>query len=141
MAYVSARYANTVTAGLAAATLLCLWGSIEQYRLESAYQEQSRDPYLIGQQVSRFGALKQAVPENAELGYLTDMPAGSAEEGAMWFGAQYVLAPRLLAKGAEHDLVLGNFTRPADFAALGERNGLQLQQDFGNGVILYRRKR
>jgi hypothetical protein len=36
-------------------------------------------------------------------------------------------------------LVLGNFTRPADFAAAGRSQGLRQQQDFGNGVVLFRR--
>jgi hypothetical protein len=49
------------------------------------------------------------------------------------------LAPRLLEKTTNHQQVLGNFTRPADFAAIGRQYGLSLQHDFGNGVVLYRR--
>jgi hypothetical protein len=58
----------------------------------------------------------------------------------MTLGAQYVLAPRLIEKGATDDRVIGNFTRPADFAALGQSYRLRLERDFGNGVVLFRKE-
>ena len=73
------------------------------------------------------------------MGYLTDAPEGSVADSALLTGAQYVLAPRLLARGTDGEWVLGNFTRPADFAAFGRSHGLVLQQDFGNGAVLFRR--
>jgi hypothetical protein len=136
----SERYSNAAVGGIAAALLLCVWGVLGQYKLESAYQQQNRDPYLVLEQAARFAALAQALPQGAELGYLTDTQPDSVEATSMLLGAQYALAPRLLSKDGVHEWVLGNFTRPADFAALGQRNGLQMQQDFGNGVILFRRR-
>lgn len=124
--------------GLAAAAVLCLWGTLETYVFETAYQQQNRDPYRIAAQFDRLAPVATAVPENAILGYLTDVPQGSVTESAMLIGAQYVLAPRLVVRGAERDWVLGNFTRPADFAAFGRSRGLELQRDFGNGVVLFR---
>lgn len=56
----------------------------------------------------------------------------------MFLAAQYTLAPRLLDKKINYQQVLGNFTRPADFAAIGRQYGLTLQRDFGPGVVLYR---
>ncbi len=128
------------TAALAAATGMCLWGCIETYGVETAYQSQNRDPYMISAQFTRLAGVAAAVPESATLGYLTDAAAGSVTASAMRTAAQYVLAPRLLADGTGHDWVLGNFTRPADFAALGRAQGLRVRQDFGNGVVLYRRE-
>jgi hypothetical protein len=135
------RYPWMVTVGVAIAGLLCVWGSLAAYEAEAAYQQQYRDPYMISMQFTRLGGLAAAVPENATLGYLTDAAAGSVIETSMFLAAQYVLAPRLLEKGNTHEWVLGNFTRPGDFAGLGQRNGLRLRQDFGNGVVLYRRER
>jgi hypothetical protein len=126
--------------GIAAAAALCLWGSFESYGVETAYQRQFRDPYLIGAQFSRLAPMLSAVPESAVIGYLTDAQPGSTTDSAMFGGAVYVLAPRLLVRGADHDWVLGNFTRPADFAALGRTNGLRLHQDFGDGVVLFQRE-
>ena len=134
------RYPARVVAGVAAAILLCLWAALQSYGLESAYQKQSPDPYQIAAQFVRLGPVLSAIPENAVLGYVTDAAAGSVTDSALLASAEYVLAPRLLTRGTNHDWVLGNFTRPADFAALGKSLGLRMQQDCGNGVVLYRKE-
>ena len=125
-------------AGLAAVAVLCLWGTFQTYAFEKAYQQQNSDPYLIGAQFDRLAPVAAVVPENVTLGYLTDVPQGNVTESAMIIGAQYVLAPRLVVRGAGREWVLGNFTRRADFEAFGRSRGLQLQRDFGNGVVLFR---
>ena len=84
--------------------------------------------------------LLAAVPAGAEMGYLTDAAPGSVADTSMLLSAQYVLAPRLVARGAAHEWVVGNFTRPGDFAAIGRNNGVRLVQDFGNGVVLFRKE-
>jgi len=135
-----ARYPMRVAGGLALAVCLAVWGSCESYSFESLYQQQFRDPYLISAQFPRFQALMNAVPERAELGYLTDAEPGSVTESSMALSAQYALAPRILEKSVGPEWALGNFTRPADFAASGQSKGLRLQQDFGNGVVLFRKE-
>jgi len=134
------RYPARIVAGVAAAILFCLWGAFQSYGLESAYQRQSPDPYQISAQFVRFAPVLSAVPENAVLGYVTDAEPGSTVDSALLLSAEYVLAPRLMTRGTNHDWVLGNFTRPADFAAFGKSRGLRLQQDCGNGVELYRKE-
>jgi hypothetical protein len=136
---VSEHHSHGAIAGVAIAVLLCLWGALASYGVESDYHQQYRDPYLVSAQFTRFGPALSAIPENAEIGYITDTQPGSAAGSAMFLSAQYVLAPRLLKRGAAPALVLGNFTRPADFAAAGRSQGLRQQQDFGNGVVLFRR--
>jgi hypothetical protein len=126
--------------GVALAALLSLWGSFQYYRFESAYQQQYRDPYLISAQFSRFADVQAVVPEKAILGYLTDLAPGGVVSNAMFDGAQYVLAPRILQKSTRYDLVLGNFARPGDFAGMGRVLGLSVERDFGNGVVLFRRE-
>jgi hypothetical protein len=128
-----------MTAGIMAACLICLWGALEYSSAESAYQHQNHDPYLIADQATRFAPFESSVPPNAILGYLSDAAAGSVADSTMFTSATYTLAPRLVERGVRHEYVLGNFTRPADFAALGRGNGLRLQQDFGNGVVLFRK--
>lgn len=96
---------------------------------------------MIAAQLTRFEALRAAVPEGATLGYVTDAEPGSTLENVLLHSAAYALAPHLLDANPNHDWVIGNFTQPRDFAAIGQSKGLQLQKDFGNGVVLYRRAR
>lgn len=126
-------------AGVAIAILLCLWGSFASYGSESDLQQQNRDPYMVSAQFTRFGGVLSAIPEGAGIGYITDAQPGSGADTGMFLSAQYVLAPRLLKRGAAQEWVLGNFSRPADFAAVGRSHGLRLQQDFGEGVVLFRK--
>jgi hypothetical protein len=134
------RYPAAVIVGITMAALLCLWGSFAYYQFESAYQQQYPDPYQISAQFIRLGPVQEVVPQNAVMGYLTDAPPGSIVDSALLGGAEYALAPRLVIRDTKHDWVLGNFTRPADFAAMGKNVGLRLERDFGNGVVLYRKE-
>lgn len=132
------RYPAAVAAGLAAAAALCLWGAVQSYATEAAYQRDNSDPYMVAMQVQRLGPVLAAVPQDAVMGYLTDAPSGVVD-AAMFDGALYTLAPRLLERGADHAWVLGNFTRPGDFEAVARSHGLRLVQNFGNGVVLFRK--
>lgn len=76
------------------------------------------------------------VPADAVLGYVTDGEASAAIKVA-----QYSLAPRLLDAGANHSLVLGEFSRPEEYARLSQPLGLRVERDFGNGVVLFRNER
>ena len=128
-----------VHAAAAAVLILALWGAIDNYDQESAFQSQTqnRDPYLIQASMDRFAGLRQAIPEDAVLGFMTDASGTLAD--VLFGSAQYSLAPRLLERDAKPDLVLGDFARGADFTSLGGKYGLSIRQDFGNGVILYYR--
>jgi hypothetical protein len=141
------EYPLATKAGVLVAAALALWGVLEYFGFEGSYQEQYRDPYQIAAQSARLEDFREAVAADAVLGYLTDAAPGSVVSDSMFLSAQYTLAPRLLAKetlGKEtndkktsHQQVLGNFTQPADFVAIGRQYGLSLQRDFGNGVVLY----
>jgi hypothetical protein len=137
------EYPFITKAGILVAALLALWGVLGYFGFEGSYQEQYRDPFQIAAQSARLESFRDAVAADAVLGYLTDAAPGSEVSDAMFLSAQYTLAPRLLvketsAKETNYQQVLGNFTRPGDFAAIGRQYGLSLQRDFGNGVVLYR---
>lgn len=129
-----------VTFAVAVAAAVSLWGVIEHFGFEAEDQKQNRDPYRIAQQAERFEQVRSVVPEKAQLGYLTDLEPGSVAGSAAFNGAQYILAPRLLKQDTSPELALGNFARPADFAALGRGHGLGVERDFGNGVVLFRKE-
>jgi hypothetical protein len=125
-----------------ATAALSLFGALQFYNSETAAERQSqnRDPYMIGPQYERFSGLRQTVPENAILGYLTDAEPGSVLATTIFDAAQYALAPRLLQAGTTGEWVLGNFTKPLDFEGLGAKYGLHLERYFGSGVVLYRKQ-
>lgn len=135
----SAEYPLGVRVGVALAAFVSLWGVLEYGHFESLYQRQNRDPYLVAAQFPRFEALRAATPDNAVLGYFTDLEPGNVAAESMFNTAQYALAPRILRKDSAHDLVLGNFTKPGDFTGMGSEHGLHMERDFGNGVVLFRR--
>ena len=134
------NYPARVKAGLGATVALSMWGAISYYGFEAEAGRQFRDPYRIGAQSRRLEDLRASLPEDAVLGYFTDLEPGSVAASSAFNAAQYVLAPRLLSREAGPTRVLGNFSHPLDFAALGRERGLRLERDFGQGVILYSRQ-
>ena len=138
-----ARFPVSVQAGVVAAVALSLFGTFEFYHFETAVQRQvqNRDPYMIGPQYERFAGFRRMVPENAVLGYMTDVEPGSGLATVIFDAAQYSLAPRLLQLGTTQEWVLGNFTKDLDFQSLGAKYGLQTARYFGDGVVLYRKQK
>lgn len=136
----SGKSQSLLTGAIILAVMLALWGTVQFWDAESTYQRQSADPYRIADQAARFEGFRGSVPADSILGYLTDVPTDDILESSMFSAAQYTLAPRLLERSDAYGLVLGNFTKPADFAAIGEQHKLRLERDFGNGVVLFRRE-
>jgi len=134
------RSRTLVMTAVFVAAALSLWGAVQYQRAESVFQRTSPDPFRIADQEARFAKFRAAVPVDATLGYLTDVVPEDSRAAPMFLAAQYDLAPRLLQKSTAYDLVLGNFMRPADFAALGRQHGLRIERNFGNSVVLFRRE-
>lgn len=132
--------ANLVNGAVIASAALAVLGAIQYWGAETAFQRDSRDVYKIADQTARLGGFRAAVPADAILGYVTDVPSESTVGSTMFFAAQYALAPRLLQKTDTLDLVLGNFTKPDDYGTVGKQHGLRIVRDFGNGIVLFRRE-
>jgi hypothetical protein len=133
------NYPLRVRIGVALAAALSMWGVVEYFGFETAYQKQSRDPYQVAAQAARLEGIAALVPEDAVLGYMTDLEMESPGARAMFNAAQYTLAPRILRQDAAEARVLGNFAHPADFGALGQQHGLSIERDFHNGIVLFRK--
>ena len=93
-----------------------------------------------------FGELRTVLPGHGVVGYIErPRPAGatpgdSTSEALLRFRryllAQYFLAPVLLVKNTEPELVVGNFgPGPAPEMPAG----LRVIRDFGDGLVLFRR--
>jgi hypothetical protein len=102
------------------------------------------DAFGFEQARMRVAALRKNLPPNAVFGYLSDLPVKEHAGGMARQALQYALAPALVLDGADPtavDWVIGNFSRPGDFARFGADRGLRLVGDFGNGVVLYKVER
>jgi hypothetical protein len=136
-----------VTIGVAAVALLALFGTMDYYRIALATNEQSADVYLIRPQGPRFREAVAAIPEDAVVGYDTNIEVGELQDDVAFRGTQYAIAPRLLRRVANGDygeFVIGNYTTPDVIQRMILRAAseleLELVKQFDGGVILYRRR-
>jgi hypothetical protein len=122
--------------------LLALTAALNVYQRARAVAA-APDPYKIDQQAERFRGVAARVPPGAVMGFLTDQTPESIGGHAMYFGAQYALAPRLLVwneKDTTRRWVLGNFATPVDLSQVAKAHGLKLAADFGSGVALFEKE-
>lgn len=101
-----------------------------------------QDSYPFRAQYARLAGVKQLIAGERRVGYLSEPGRSRSLYARLYFPTQYVLAPTLLvpvedAVGTK--LVLGNFTRKEDYAAIGRKFGLEIVKEFPMGVVLYRR--
>ncbi len=126
--------------GCAVVAILSLWSVLDFYGATDALSGAGADTYQIADQELRFHQAAAALPPAGVVGYVTDQSQN--REWAMFLGAQYVLAPRVLVELDKHPKtpwVLGNFARPLDLTQFANEHGLKLVQDFGSGVVLFRK--
>ncbi|MGO9094784.1 MAG: hypothetical protein ACLQGV_06130 [Bryobacteraceae bacterium] len=130
------RYSAFALAG--AVLLLSLLAGLSLYQSSAAV---ARDTYAVGAQHDRLRQLDAELPREMVLGYLSDLPLESGQDQALFFGARYVLAPRLLVRAEQpggSDWVLGNFVREVDPAAFAAAHRLRVAKLYGAGVVLFR---
>jgi hypothetical protein len=136
------RYPLWLIAGIGGVILLCIISLVQSYRSVDAYARAYQDPYMINAQPER---LREAIPllaNQAEVGYLSDISFEVTSGSAAYFGVMYALAPRLVTRSADREeWVVGNFSRPQDYAAAGAAHHLDVVKDFGNGIVVFRRRR
>jgi|SRR5581483_2005470 len=125
----------------AAVSVLALWSAINFYGATEEAVGPNADVYKIGEQAARFHDLAAALPATGVVGYVSDVSTDVVLGGVLFSGAQYTLAPRLVTTQKMNpapEWVVGDFSKPVDFAQFGAARGLVLTRDFGNGVVLYR---
>jgi hypothetical protein len=82
----------------------------------------------------RFAALKGALRSRGVVGYVGDSGESATSD---YYLTQYALAPLIVDRSTDHELVVGNFPngRLPQFPST-----LQVEKDFGNGVVLLTNK-
>lgn len=130
-----------VLVACAAVALLALWSTVNFYGATAELAEGGADVYKVGEQAARLQDLMSALPATAIVGYVSDVQAGETVGAALYSGAQYTLAPRLVTDrrpSPAPEWVIGDFSKPLDVVQFGQKRGLTLVKDFGNGAVLYR---
>jgi hypothetical protein len=98
-------------------------------------------PSGVGIYEKRFEGLKKELPPRGTVGYATDVRPeevfASPLHQAYYFLTQYALAPVVVDNNYDHELIIGNFHRPASESAAGHMH-FTLLKDLGNGVVLLR---
>ena len=137
----SVRYPLWLQAGVCVIAALCLIAGIRSYRESDVYGRAYQDPYMINAQPQRLHEAIRLLPDHSTVGYLSDISFADTPGQAAYFGVAYALAPRLVVRSADGpEWVIGNFSHPLDYAAAGAAHSLELVRDFGNGVVVFRRR-
>lgn len=84
----------------------------------------------------RFAELRKVLPGRGVVGYVDDQSDAASAMKAL-FLTQYALTPVIVVRGAEPELVIGNFSRPGAEAGEGLPKNLVPIKNFGNGVVLF----
>jgi hypothetical protein len=87
----------------------------------------------------RFEELRKALPKRGLVGYVHDQ-TDEVETIKAYYLTQYALAPIMVVHGIEPDLVVGNFSYPSEETGKSVPDDLIPIQNFGNGVILFRKE-
>ena len=126
------------------AMLNLLWQGVRSYPDLPA-----TDPVTIHE--ARIAQLLPLLPASGAVGYVTTVENDrifAAERAfqnveflAQYVLTQYTLAPRIVRNSPDLPLVVGNFIDGPPAPGFLEKNGLVPQNDFGDGLVLYRRER
>ncbi|MDX9863932.1 MAG: hypothetical protein RBT34_03915 [Anaerolineaceae bacterium] len=111
----------------------------EMLDLRASKQPGQDDPALWAE---RLGRLPEVLPGSGLVGYFSDRDlAGISDFDAFqetleFIWTQYALAPHILTRSLDEDLVIGNLTAPLNEEDAAEL-GLTLKEDLGQRIYLY----
>lgn len=102
---------------------------------------ETRRPTAIEVYLTRFVEIRTALPARGVVGYLAEPKGKEILHGGDYYRkfhlAQYALAPVIIVDSPDRPLVIGNFASGTPPPAAP---GLSLVRDYGNGVMLFKRR-
>ena len=130
------RVGRAVRAG--AVTVLVVSALLSNFaHLKHLWRDDPPPNEFMARRDQRFDLLRDALPKRGTVGYVTD--AASWVDGeARLMQAQFGLAPLILVSGADHALVVGEFSDPAA-AARNRDPKLTVVRDLGDGLAVFAR--
>jgi len=90
----------------------------------------------------RFEKIKKALPVNGHVAYMNNRTLNLIDKSGGLYQTQYSLAPLLVSEVVsgtkiKYEWVIGDFNPPVDVSVVTSRMHLDVNQDYGDGVILF----
>jgi hypothetical protein len=142
----SARRSPRLRVGLLLIGLFVGLAELQALRAAYATYRTIERPDEVSRHEARLQAVKPALPGHGLVGYVSDEPAEASDPASAaarqsfkrYLLTQYALVPIVLSRGPDGDLVVGDFT-PSAPGGVAAPPGFVMVQDFGGGVVLFRR--
>ncbi len=141
-------YSYTVIGLLLAIIGLILYSSFQGYQLSAAAADGLTGDDMVTAWDKRLRKIRNILPEYGTIGYVADwdIPGykyGSSDQEVEFLLAQYTVAPVVLERGTDHDLILGNFSDngdPQKMETVQKQLGLKIIQTYSNEIFLMERQ-
>jgi len=126
----------------AALALVSAWAAGGRNDLRTSYWAWLKrlKPSAVAQTEQRLRPAGAVLPRHGVVGYLSDEDSYTTPGMRRYYLTQYALAPLVVSRSTRKEFVLGNFREPSKAAELARQNGLSLERDFGDGLMIFRRK-
>lgn len=140
------KYAALVL--LALISLLVLYSSYQGYITAAASVGNTAIDDMVTAWDKRLRKARNILPEYGTIGYVADwdIPGykyGSSDQEVEFLLAQYTLAPLVLERGTDHNLILGNFSDngdPQKLENVQKQLGLKIIQAYSNEIFVMQRQ-
>jgi hypothetical protein len=142
----SAAYSRRLWIGLVLIALFVGVSQLQALRSAFAAYRTLGRPDEVSRHEARLQALRRALPGHGVVGYVSDAPAAGIDPASSearqafkrYLLTQYALAPLVVLRSIEAELVVGDFSAAGPDGA-STPPGFVLVKDFGQGVVLFRR--
>ena len=129
-----------VTAGVLLLCVSAVVYSVEICRRTHVLKKSPPDNITL--QEMRLAELRKRLPARGRVGYVAD-DFDREDTPRAWrrfATTQYSLTPLILERTTAHELVVGVFDDPGAIPAVAARGGLLVVEEFGEGVVLFKKK-
>ncbi|HEX7555973.1 MAG TPA: hypothetical protein VF338_05065 [Leptolinea sp.] len=135
-----------ITAGI---ILCCLsvYSSLNTYKVAKAAVGDGSSDDMVTAWDKRLRKIRPMLPEYGVIGYVADwdIPGsvfGSSDQEVEFLLSQYTVAPVVLERGTDHDLILGNFSDngdPTKLENVQQKLGISVLQPYSNEIFLFKK--
>ena len=142
----NAGYPRRIWIGLVLIALFVGVSQLQALRSAFAAYRTLGRPDEVSRHEARLQALRRALPGHGVVGYVSDAPGARMDPASSearqafkrYLLTQYALAPIVVLRSLDADLVVGDFSASGPDAA-STPPGFVMVKDFGQGVVLLRR--
>lgn len=113
----------SVAAGLIIMLALAVFSSYESFKSSATAVEGLNELDMVTAWDRRMRKFRELLPDHGVVGYLADWDLpdtkfGSSDQEVEFLLAQYTVAPVVLERGFDHELILGNFNDSSESAKM-----------------------